>query len=454
MSIQDPKGIVLSGDIQELLSQCDAALSKLNERRPFSGETERKIRTTFLPDRVTATLNIEGIHVTRRQTLAVMDAMAINSSQQGDAAEIRNVLMADELAYETALSKDLPTAHFIRSLNELVLRDLNPSSGQFRPNDVRITGADFEPPSHVEVPHLVDEMCTAYEVTDFIHPIIQAAWIHNQFTFIHPFSDGNGRTARILQDYSLIRRGLYPVGVASHKRDDYYLALQNADNGRWEDLVELVALSQIAIVSKIDALTQEPERRHKWVNQLADAASAKKAGALHKQYLVWNERMSRVKESFLTAAREIDETSGEIGVSFKEFDPIDFDKWKRISKFGSYDKTWAFSMLFFVAGSPFYKVIIFFKRHRTDPSDPYTEADGAVALSVTGQEARSQEKPNFNNFEDDDIRLREVLYVNDDLICYDWNAEKKKIEPKECSSPEDIVQNFFEDIFMKKAGLA
>lgn len=75
-------------------------------------------------------------------------------------------------------------------------------------------------------------------------------------------------------------------------------------------------------------------------------------------------------------------------------------------------------------------------------------------MSVTGQDARSLEKPNFSSFDDDDIRLREILYVNDDLICYEWNTEEQKMEAGECSSPEEIVQNFFEDIFLKKAGLA
>lgn len=454
VSIQDVKDITVGGDIQELLSQVDVALETLNTRRPFSPETETRIRTTFLPDRVTATLNIEGIHVTRRQTLAVMDAMAINSSPQGDETEIRNVLMADELAYETATAQELPSSSFVRSLNELVLKDINPLSGQFRPNDVRITGADFEPPSHVDVPSLIQGMCDGYEQGDYAHPIIQAAWLHNQFTFIHPFVDGNGRTARILQDYSLLRRRMYPVGVASHKRDDYYAALQEADNGKWDDLVELIALSQVSIATKIDALTLEPARRQAWVSRLATAASTKKAGALHKQYLVWKERMTRIQESFLTAATEIDLSSSEIGASYKEFDPIDFEKWKSISASGSYHKTWAFSLIFYVSGAPFYKMIAFYRRHKSDAYDNITSADGVVSLAITGQSMDDSEKPNFANFHDEQIRLREVLYAKDDLICYEYNDSTKSVESGDCDSPGDLVQRLFEDVFLRKAGLA
>lgn len=454
MGIQDVKDVVVGGDIQELLAQVDAALETLNSRRPFSPETESRIRTTFLPDRVTATLNIEGIHVTRRQTLAVMDAMAINSSPQGGEIEIRNVLMADELAYETATAQEPPSSHLIRSLNDLILKEISPLAGQFRPNDVRITGADFEPPSHLDVPDLVQGMCEGYDQGDYKHPIIQAAWLHNQFTFIHPFVDGNGRTARILQDYSLLRRRMYPVGVASHKRDDYYAALQEADNGKWDDLVELIALSQVSIATKIDALTLEPVRRQAWVSSLANAASSKKAGALHKQYLVWKERMTRVQESFLTAAAEIDLSSNEIGVSAKEFDPIDFEKWQSIIASGSYHKTWAFSLIFYVSGAPFYKMIAFYKRHRSDADDAISSSDGVVSLAITGQSIEDGEKPNFANFHDEQIRLREVLYAKDDLICYEYNDSKKTIEAGDCASPGDLVQRFFEDVFLRKAGLA
>lgn len=454
MALQDIRSIQLAGDSNELLAQVDAALEKLNARRPFDPQVEDRIRTTFLPDRITATLNIEGIHVTRRQTLAVMDAMAIQSSFGKDETEIRNILLADEFAYQTALAHEPLSAHFIRSVHQHVLKDLTSSPGSYRQNDVKITGADFTPPSHVDVPIQIDQMVNSFGASDFVHPILQAAWVHNQFTYVHPFIDGNGRTARLLQDYCLVRRNLYPVGVASHRRDDYYAALQSADSGEWNDLVELLALAQLDLVGKIDALTLEPERRRNWVEKLAQAAAQKKAGALHKQYLVWRDRMTRIQTSFLTASDELDSASEDLGVTTRVYDPIDLEKWKRISQYGLADRTWAFSLLFFSGGAPFYKIIAYFKRHRIVGLDPLSNAEGAVELAFTGQVTRNFERSDFVNFSDPDISLRTILYVDDALIVYEQDAATGTIRPRECSSPDEIVQKLFEDVFLKKAGIA
>ncbi|OYX51561.1 MAG: hypothetical protein B7Y90_00830 [Alphaproteobacteria bacterium 32-64-14] len=454
MSLQDIRSISLAGDAIELLSQVDTALTKLNARRPFDRTTEEKIRTTFLPDRITATLNIEGIHVTRRQTLAVMDAMAIQSSFGKDETEIKNILVADEFAYQSALAHEPLTPHFIRSIHQHVLSQLIEAPGSYRHGDVKITGADFTPPSHVDVPILVDQLAAGFGASDFVHPILQAAWVHNQFTYIHPFLDGNGRTARLLQDFCLVRRGLYPIGVASHRRDDYYAALQAADGGEWDDLVELLALAQLDLVGRIDALTQEPERRRSWVAKLAQVAAQQKAGAVHKQYLVWRDRMNRVETSFLTAAHELDAASDDIGVTTRVYDPIDLEKWKRISQYGSADKTWAFSLLFFSGSVPFYKVIAYFRRHKVVGSDQLASAEGAVELAITGQVARSSEKSDFGNFSDPDIGLRSVLYVDDALVAYEQIAATGLVQPRECASPDEIVQKLFEDVFLKKAGIS
>jgi Fic family protein len=454
LALQSPREITLSGDIRELLNQVDEALGNLNARRPFPAEMEERIRTLFLPDRVTSTLNIEGISVTRRQTLAVMDAMAVGSYSSSGDREIANVLRADELVYHAAESNEAITPDFIRSINALVLDGLAAGAGAYREQNVEITGAAFTPPDIVDVPILIRQICDEFPKADFEHPIVQAAWLHNQFTYVHPFIDGNGREARLLQDFCLIRRSMYPVGISASKRDDYYKALQLADEGEWDDLVEMIALSQLAVIGKIDSATREPERRQAWITQLSKAASAKKTGTLHKRYLIWRERMQRVQDAFAIATREIDEGSDVVGVTLRSYDAIEFEKWKRIGDYGSAERTWAFSLLFFLDGSPFYKVIAFYRRHRSSPSDPYPAADNAIALCITGHEAKSAERPNFLQYEDAHIHLREILFVEDDLICYEQELPATTICPSELLTADDVVRKFFEDVFYRKAGLA
>jgi Fic family protein len=64
----------------------------------------------------------------------------------------------------------------------------------------------FRPPDHERVPDLVDEMCQIMEAADW-HPAVAAAWVHVALAAVHPFSDGNGRTARVLSSLTLYRGG-------------------------------------------------------------------------------------------------------------------------------------------------------------------------------------------------------------------------------------------------------
>jgi Fic family protein len=64
----------------------------------------------------------------------------------------------------------------------------------------------FEPPPFDLVPGLVDEMCDLVNL-GFSHPAIVAAWIHIATAAIHPFRDGNGRTARVLSSLAMYRGG-------------------------------------------------------------------------------------------------------------------------------------------------------------------------------------------------------------------------------------------------------
>ena len=64
----------------------------------------------------------------------------------------------------------------------------------------------FEPPEYGLVPGLVDEMCSLVATSDW-HPAIAAAWAHIALAAIHPFADGNGRTARVLASLAMYRGG-------------------------------------------------------------------------------------------------------------------------------------------------------------------------------------------------------------------------------------------------------
>lgn len=69
-----------------------------------------------------------------------------------------------------------------------------------------------------------------------------AAWTHAEFVRIHPFVDGNGRTARMLMNYQLMLAGFLPVSVAKEQRIEYYDALEAyAVHGELRSFADMVA---------------------------------------------------------------------------------------------------------------------------------------------------------------------------------------------------------------------
>jgi hypothetical protein len=86
----------------------------------------------------------------------------------------------------------------IREMHRIAMRGLIPSAGVFRDGPATIDNSMHVPPPHTEVPGLVDEMCTVLATNWHGEPIWLAAYAMWRLNWIHPFADGNGRTARAL----------------------------------------------------------------------------------------------------------------------------------------------------------------------------------------------------------------------------------------------------------------
>lgn len=157
----------------------------------------------------------------------------------------------------------LLTESDVRSLNEVLLKepfwkeaqrpDGQPSRlyvipGQYKkePNSVlQPDGSIFNYAGPEEVPALMQELMAWYNAPSDLHPIVKAALLHHKFILIHPFSDGNGRTARLLVNYHLMRQGLMPLVVKSADKANYLRSLKLADAGDIVPFTEYLAEAEI-----------------------------------------------------------------------------------------------------------------------------------------------------------------------------------------------------------------
>ena len=117
-------------------------------------------------------------------------------------------------------------------------------------NPTRTDGTIHEycPPIHVESE--MDQLIKLYgEYQEKrVPPEILAAWLHHRFTQVHPFQDGNGRVARSLASIVLLRAGGFPLDISRDLRKDYIDALEAADAGDLQPLINLFQQTQISIL--------------------------------------------------------------------------------------------------------------------------------------------------------------------------------------------------------------
>lgn len=96
-----------------------------------------------------------------------------------------------------------------------------------RPNSVvTVTGERFEYASPEETPALMTDLVDWYNTEDSLSPIEKATLFHYRYIRIHPFEDGNGRIARLLSNYILLRNG-YPMVIIPNTDRETYLHVLN-----------------------------------------------------------------------------------------------------------------------------------------------------------------------------------------------------------------------------------
>jgi Fic family protein len=195
-----------------------------------------------------ATTQIEGNTLTEEEVFQLLEGKAtIAESREYQKKEVDNIVAALNRILKKVLDedcRDLISPQMLqgyhREVGEGIGETFRAVPGQFRRSNVTV--ANYKPPSYSKVPTLVSQLCKwldrelHYKRGDqlFWESVIQAIVAHVYIAWIHPFSDGNGRTARLVEYYLLLRAGV--PDIASHvlsnhynlTRDRYYIRLRES----------------------------------------------------------------------------------------------------------------------------------------------------------------------------------------------------------------------------------
>ena len=235
------------------LNKIELLKKELDSLRPLSKEDESRIMQKFRLDWNYHSNNLEGNSLTYGETKAlIMFGITAQGKPLKDHFEIRGHDEAVKWIIEI-VKQDRPiTENFIRELHTLLLKEsyevdaitpdgkptkkrIHVGSYKTTPNHVKTkTGEIFRFATPEETPSKMYDLITWYREKNTdkkINKVLLAAEFHYKYIRIHPFDDGNGRTARILMNLILMQAGYPPVIIKTDDKKNYFAALRQADAG-------------------------------------------------------------------------------------------------------------------------------------------------------------------------------------------------------------------------------
>lgn len=193
-------------------AELDAWAQRLDERilsRRWAGRLRRAIEA----EAVAASTSMEGVPVTVSDTLRILAGDPPESVAERDRALVLGYRDAMSFVQRRADDGNLRwDRELVVGVQDRVLAgDLSAGSGRLRGGAAWVRNdlsgqVVFESAEHEQVPRLVDEICRVVARADW-HPAVTAAWLHVAVAAVHPFKDGNGRTARVLASLAMYRGG-------------------------------------------------------------------------------------------------------------------------------------------------------------------------------------------------------------------------------------------------------
>ena len=216
--------------IPEELSEIDSLKQSIDKHRPFSARISKMLQDRLVVEWTYNSNAIEGSTLTLSETKVILEGITVGGKSVIEHLEAINHREAILFMEEIVSRQETLNEWNIKQLHSLILKEIDSdNAGKYRMSNVIISGAGHTPPQYIELPDLMQELISEYndEWRD-LHPVVRAALLHGRFVGIHPFIDGNGRTARLLLNFELISNGFAPVIIQKENRLEYYNALDLA----------------------------------------------------------------------------------------------------------------------------------------------------------------------------------------------------------------------------------
>jgi len=243
----------------------------LDKHRPFDTALVKNLEEWFRIELTYTSNAIEGNTLSRAETALVVEkGLTIGGKTITEHLEATNHAAALDFVKEQIKRKtsDLREKDILK-IHEIILDKIDPeNSGVYRRVPVRISGSAVVMPNPRKVQTLMDDFFSWLKNETKTHAVQLASEAHYRFATIHPFTDGNGRTARLLMNLILMMRGYPPAIIRKNDRLVYIKSLEksqlvNGEGDSKNDYFKLIATavdhSLNIYLKAIDGEVEEPE---------------------------------------------------------------------------------------------------------------------------------------------------------------------------------------------------
>jgi Fic family protein len=233
---------MISDRMNKLLQRIDEGKKVIDTYRPIPPAVLTRLRKQLIIEWTYNSNAIEGNTLSLKETQLVLEeGLTIGKKSLKEHLEAINHKDAIQFVEKLASGSQKITERNIREIHSLILKEIDQKyAGKYRDILVRITGSAHTPPEPIKISGFMRSFAKKQLAKNTGHPVIQAALAHFELVSIHPFVDGNGRTARLLMNLILIKNGYVPAVILKNDRKKYYDALERANAGKTDDFIFLV----------------------------------------------------------------------------------------------------------------------------------------------------------------------------------------------------------------------
>ncbi|WP_418212827.1 Fic family protein [Bacteroides difficilis] len=247
----------MNEDIKELLNEVDVLKDQLSILRPLPEEALKKIQDALDIEYTYESNRIEGNTLTLQETaLVVNEGVTISGKSMREHLEAINHTEAISYIKDIAKQDIEISERTIKEIHALILHGIDrENAGRYRTVPVMISGSTHMPPQ----PYLIEKQMEDFMLRfrqmeeEKVHPVLVAAYLHDELVRIHPFIDGNGRTSRLLMNLYLLRNGYVIITLkgSNDAKINYYKALEKSHTEHLtEDFQQLVVEAEITALQK------------------------------------------------------------------------------------------------------------------------------------------------------------------------------------------------------------